>query len=277
MRRVVASLAALALAGCTPTPAPSPSASPPAQSTGPSASPATASLAVYYTLSDRGTPKLVREFHRLAGAVDTPAGKTTAAVAEMLRPTAFDPDYKTLWPAGVRVLGSSVSGDEVTVDLTGVSGSGGLGAEAEGQAVQQLVWTATATSGASRVRVHVDGAAVETLFGHVSVKDPVRRAAALDTLHRVWVIAPQHGETVGQDVTVHLAGIVFENTLNYEILQNGKVVRHEVVTMDPGSPAMGEKTLTVRLSPGTYVVQAYEISMADSSRQHVDNHTFTVA
>ncbi|NUT03497.1 MAG: hypothetical protein HOV76_08445 [Hamadaea sp.] len=275
MRLLAASLGLVLLAGCT-TPAPAPSGSPsPSGAASASASAGgSALLAVYYTLTDRGTPKLVREFHRLAVAADTPAGKTAAAVAEMLRPSALDPDYKTLWPSGVRVTGSSVEGDVVTVDLTGLTS--GVGAEAEGQAIQQLVWTATANSGASRVRVRVDGAAVESVFGHASVKEPVSRAPAIDTLHLVWVIGPQEGETVGRDVTLHLAGIVFENTLNYEILQNGKVVRHEVVTLEPGHPAMGEKKVTVRLSPGAYVVQAYEISMADSSRQHVDNHTFTV-
>jgi len=275
MRVLAASLGLVLLAGCT-GPAPAPSGSPsPSGAASASASPASGSLAVYYTLSDRGTPKLVREFHRLAIAADTPAAKTTAAVAEMLRPSAFDPDYETLWPAGVRVTGSSVTGDVVTVDLTGITS--GVGAEAEAQAIQQLVWTATANSGVSQVRIRVDGTAVDSVFGHVSVKDPVRRAEAIDTLHLVWVIAPQHGETVGRDVTLHFAGIVFEATLNYEILQNGKVVKHEVITLDPGHPAMGEKKVTVRLSPGTYVVQAYEISMADSSRQHVDNHTFTVS
>ncbi|MCP2328595.1 hypothetical protein HDA40_007102 [Hamadaea flava] len=276
MRVLAASLGLALLAGCT-TPAPVPSGSPPASHAASvsASAPGSGLLPVYYTLSDRGTPKLVREFHRLAVAADTPAGKTTAAVAEMLRPSALDPDYKTLWPVGVRVTGCSVDGDVVTVDLTGLTS--GVGAEAEGQAVQQLVWTATANSGASRVRIRVDGATVETVFGHVSVKDPVRRAEAVDTLHLVWVISPQQGETVGRDVTLHLAGIVFENTLNYEILRDGKVVQHEVVTLEPGHPAMGEKKVTVRLSPGSYVVRAYEISMADSSRQHVDNHTFTVS
>ncbi|MEV6966471.1 GerMN domain-containing protein [Hamadaea sp. NPDC051192] len=276
MRVLAASLGLALLAGCT-APAPTPSGSPSASTAASALASAGGSglLPVYYTLSDRGTPKLVREFHRLAVAADTPAGKTTAAVAEMLRPSALDPDYHTLWPAGVRVTGSSVDGDVVTVDLTGLTS--GVGAEAEGQAVQQLVWTATANSGASRVRIRVDGATVETVFGHISVKDPVRRAEAVDTLHLVWVISPQQGETVGRDVTLHLAGIVFENTLNYEILRDGKVVQHEVVTLEPGHPAMGEKKVTVRLSPGSYVVRAYEISMADSSRQHVDNHTFTVS
>ncbi|NUT34959.1 MAG: hypothetical protein HOV79_18030 [Hamadaea sp.] len=274
------------LAGCpSPSPGPTSSSAPTPTPPGPSATGgatggpgggSTALLAIYYTLADRGTPKLVREFHRLPVAADTATAKATAAVKEMLRPSALDSDYKTLWPTSATVRGVSVSGDVTTVDLSGVS-TGNVGAIGEAQAVQQLVWTVTAATGLPQVQIKRDGKVVESLWGHVTVDKPLRRAAAADTLHAVWVIAPQHGERTGGDVTVHLAGIVFEATVNYDVLQGGTVVKHGVVTLDPGRPAQGEAKVTVRLAPGTYVIQAYEVSAKDGSRLHIDNHTFTVA
>lgn len=281
---LLATLLGAALTGCpsptpgpttSPTPPSSPAASPTGGATGGPGGGSTALLAVYYTLTDMGTPKLVREFHRLPVGADTAAAKATAAVTEMLRASAQDPDYKTLWPSGASVRGVSVAGDVTTVDLAGVS-TGNVGAIGEAQAVQQLVWTVTAATGKPLVQIKRDGKIIESLWGHVTVDKPLPRAAAADTIHAVWVIAPQHGDRTGADVTVHLAGIVFEATVNYDVLQNGKVVKHGVVTLGPGQPAQGETKLTVRLSPGTYVIEAYEVSAKDGSRLHIDNHTFTV-
>ncbi|MDI1462273.1 GerMN domain-containing protein [Catellatospora sp. KI3] len=281
------------VAACTPTtpgptppaspagsPAASPSAEPepstgPTTEPGPTAAPAGA-LAVYYLASDKGDPKLVREFHRLPVGDGSPAARTKAAVTEMLDGrTAYDPDYSSLWPASARVRGTSVAGDTVTVDLSGaaVNGAGSLGSV---QAVQQLVWTATAASGKPAVRILLDGARVDELWGHVDTRDPLRRANAADTLLPVWLIDPQHGATVGREFTMHLAGMVFEATVNYEIRRGSTVVKRGAVTLSAGRPAQGEAKVPVILEPGTYVIEAFEISANDSSRQHLDNHTITV-
>ncbi|GHJ48511.1 hypothetical protein Cs7R123_58530 [Catellatospora sp. TT07R-123] len=276
------------LAACTPstpgptTPPASPggpaaSASAPGPTTDPGATTAPAgALAVYYLASDKGDPKLVREFHRLPVGDGSPAARTRAAVTEMLDGrTAYDPDYSSLWPASARVRATSVEGDTVTVDLSGaaVNGAGSLGSV---QAVQQLVWTATAASGKPAVRVLLDGARADELWGHVDIHDPVRRAEAADTLLAVWLIDPQHGAVVGREFTLHLAGMVFEATVNYEIRRGSTVVKHGAVTLSAGKPAQGEAKVTITLEPGTYVVEAFEISANDSSRQHLDNHTVTV-
>ncbi|MBV1850422.1 GerMN domain-containing protein [Catellatospora tritici] len=277
------------VAACTPsTPVPTPPASPagsaaasssaaPGPTTEPGGSSAPAgALAVYYLASDKGDPKLVREFHRLPVGDGSPAARTKAAVTEMLDGrTAYDPDYTSLWPASARVRATSVEGDTVTVDLSGaaVNGAGSLGSV---QAVQQLVWTATAASGKPAVRVLLDGARVDELWGHVDTRDPLRRANAADTLLPVWLIDPQHGATVGREFTMHLAGMVFEATVNYEIRRGSTVVKQGAVTLSAGAPAQGEAKVPVTLEPGTYVIEAFEISARDGSRQHQDNHTITV-
>jgi hypothetical protein len=266
-RFALAAVLTAALAGCTgPSPAPSPV---------PMGTPtATKLLAVYYTISDRGGPRLIREFHTLPVADDAAATKTSAAVADMLAGPAFDPDYTTLWPQGIRLLSVKVDGDTTTVDLTGFTpGTGGV---AEAIALQQLVYTATAASGQPKVKILRDGQPAASLFGHVSTKDALTRSPAADVLYGIWIISPQQGEKPGADVDVHLAGIAFEATINYDILRDGKVVKHQVVTLSAGAPKQGEFQATVRLDPGEYVIQAYEVSSKDGGRQHQDSHTFTV-
>jgi sporulation and spore germination protein/immunoglobulin-like protein involved in spore germination len=259
-----------ALAGCTSSPSPATSTS-----ALPMGTPApTVSLAVYYTISEPGGPKLVREFHSLSVADESPSAKVGSAVSDMLGRPAIDPDYITLWPGGVRLLSAKVEGDTTTVDLSGVAD--GLGGVAEGIALQQLVYTVTAASGQPKVRILKDGQPADSLFGHVSTKNPLTRGKALDVLYGVWIISPQQGEQPGRDVQIHLAGIAFEATINYDILRDGKVVKHQVVTLDAGAPQQGEFTTTVQLDPGDYVIQAYAVSQKDGGRQHQDSHTFTV-
>jgi hypothetical protein len=192
----------------------------------------------------------------------------------MLARPAFDPDYATLWPGGVRLLGATVDGDTTTVDLSGIAD--GLGGLAEGIALQQLVYTVTAASGQPKVRVLRDGQPTDSIFGHVSTKDPLTRGAAVDVLYGVRIISPQQGEQPGQEVKIHLAGIAFEATVTFDVLRDGKVVKHQVVTLDAGAPKQGEFTTTVQLDPGEYVIQAYAVSQKDGGRQHQDSHTFTV-
>lgn len=268
-RFALAAALTAALAGCT-GPSPAPTGSPlPMGTPGP-----TTSLAVYYTISEPGGPKLIREFHTLAIADDSPTAKVNSAVSDMLATPAHDPDYTTLWPQGVRLLSAKVDGDTSTVDLTGIGS--GLGGLAEAIALQQLVYTATAASGQPKVRILKDGQPVDSLFGHVSTKNALARGKAADVLYGVWIISPQQGEQPGQEVKVHLAGIAFEATVTYDILRDGKVVKHQAVTLSAGAPQQGEFTTTVQLEPGEYVIQAYAVSVKDGGRQHQDSHTFTV-
>jgi hypothetical protein len=284
---IVALLAALA--GCAPGPGDPPAPTTPgatgATSPGSGATPsgptlsegpiAAGALAVYYVVNDRERLRLVREFHRLPVGDGSPAARTKAAVTEMLGRSAYDPDYRTLWPAGSTVGNVSVNGDVVTVDVRGASVTPG-GAEASEQAVAQLVWTATAASGKPAVKILLDGVAGADLWGHVSLRESLRRGPAVDTIALVWLIDPQHGATVGREFTMHLAGSVFEATVNYEIRRGGQVVKEGFATLSEGAPAQGEAKVAITLPPGEYVLEAFEISADDGSRLHIDNHTVTV-
>ena len=98
----------------------------------------------------------------------------------------------------------------------------------------------------------------------------------MDTIAPVWLISPQHGDRVGREVTLHIAGIAFEATVNYEIRLGTQIVKEGFVTLDKGAPQQGEAKQTVTLEPGDYVIAAYLVSPEDAEREHLDDHSVKV-
>ena len=258
---------------------------PPATSA-PTATPAM--LAVYYLGTERvwreadGQPvdriKLYREFHRTPTGDGSAQAKTVKAVGEALATSsAFDPDYRSGWPSGAYVREVQVDGDTVTVDIAGAR-TNSVGAEVAHQAVQQLVWTATAASDKPGVRLLLDGEQVEELWGHVGIEGVLRRAPGADVLAHVWLIDPQHGATVAQTFTVHVSGYVHESTIQVLVRQGDRTLRETYVTVaGPASSPFGEAKTSLTLPPGTYTVEAYSASNASNGGKHfLDSHTITV-
>jgi hypothetical protein len=245
------------------------------------------SLAVYYVGVDRLTaegggeierPRLYREFARLPGGDGSVGARTRAAVSAMLGRPPADRDYASAWPAGAGVRDARVAAGTVTVDLSGAASAVAedLGADRARVAVQQLVWTATAASGVPAVRLLLDGRPAGPLFGHVPAAGPLRRAPLVDVVAPVWLIGPQDDAVVGRRVSVHVAGFVFEATARLRVRRGAEVVLDRSLTLSAGAPAQGEARVTVTLSPGTYVFEAFEASAVDGSVQHLDDHTVTV-
>jgi hypothetical protein len=245
-------------------------------------------LAVYYLGTERvwreadGQPvdriKLYREFHRTPAGDGSAHAKTVKAVGEALdTSSAFDPDYRSGWPPGAYVREVQVDGDTVTVDIADAR-TNSVGAEVAHQAVQQLVWTATAASDKPGVRLLLDGKQIDELWGHVGIEGVLRRAPAADVLAHVWLIDPQHGATVAQTFTVHVSGYVHESTIQVLVRQGDRTVRETYVTVaGPASSPFGEAKTSLTLPPGTYTVEAYSASNASSGRKlFLDSHTITV-
>lgn len=247
-----------------------------APSTPPGPGTVTAQLFVYYIGLDRDRPRLYREFHNRPAGDGSAAARTRAALTEMLDgDTALDPDYDSSWPAGARVRDVRLLADTVVVDLSGAAANP-VGSEYAHQAVQQLVWTATANSGRDRVRVLLDGRPVTELWGHVGIPGDLRRGPAVDVLASVWLINPQQGEVVGRTFEVFVDGTVFEATVNIRVRQGAAVVKETFITVSGGAPARGSGRLSMTLPPGAYTVEAFAFSAADGSVQHLDNHQITV-
>jgi len=257
-------------------PAPAPSVVAPTRPGGTGAPDRRADLAVYYLGGPVGRPRLYREFHRLWLRDESAADRITAAVRNMLDgPTGMDPDYRSPWPVGTELRGVSVSRGIATVDLGGATRHDidEVGARL---AVQQLVWTVTAVPGVSGVRLRLDGAPAGRLWDRVEASGVLRRAPAAEVLAPVWLVSPQHGDTVSGTFEVHVAGILPEATARLRITQGGRTVRDQVVTLSVAGPAQGERRLTVTLPPGRYTLTAYAISPADGGERHLDDHLVTV-
>lgn len=242
-----------------------------------SGEPVTVDLPVYYTRAG----KLFREFHPLLVGADSDQNRIAAAVAEALRDSAYDPDYGTPWPGGATVHGVSIAGRTVTVDLGDVGP--GPRVDPPQLAVQQLLYTVAAASTytsmkhADGVRILLDGAPVAKLWGTVDTTGTLHQAPQADVQAPVWVIDPQQNQGVGRSFSVHLAGIVFEATVNLRIRgTGGKVVFEQVVHLSAGAPALGEARVAVTLPPGRYTIESFFVSQNDSSVQGVDDHDFTV-
>ena len=227
----------------------------------------TVNVPVYYVHDDGRELRLYREFHRTA--VD-PAGKIATAVDQMFGP-AIDPDYSSSWPETTEVLSVNKSGDTATVDLSAFPSTG---ADAETKAVQQLVYTVTATDNTvKKVRLLVDGKAPQS--GHSDWSQPVARASMLDVQGWIWLLSPTEGSTVGSPVKITGYGTAFEATINWQVRQGARVVK-EGHTQGGSMGVFGEFSDTVQLAPGKYEMWAFEYSPNDGSITYADTKLFTV-
>jgi hypothetical protein len=221
--------------------------------------------------------RLYREFHRIPAGDGGVEAKTAAAITATLeKGSAFDPDYFTGWPAAASLREVSIDADTVTIDLSGAA-TNSVGAEAAQQAVQQLVWTATAASGKLGMRLLLDGEPVSDLWGHVSVDGVLKRAAPLGTVALVWLIDPQHGATVPTTFTVHVSGAPYESTIYLRVRQGDRTVSQTFVTLASVSgDRFGEAKTTMTLPPGSYIIEASGESAVGVGSSALDDHTITV-
>ncbi|OLB81513.1 MAG: hypothetical protein AUI14_03065 [Actinobacteria bacterium 13_2_20CM_2_71_6] len=249
---------------------------PPPQIPGGSA-PAVAKVPVYFAGTTGLGLRLYREYHPPSPDADL-VSRTRTALAAMFDPNgAADPDYRTLWPAGVTVRAVQIAGDTVTVDLAGVPVTPPGDEATVGMAREQLVWTATAASGTTRMKLLLDGHGVARLWGMADLDAPLQRGNRPDVLAPVWLIDPQQGATVGHTVTVYVAGIVPDATVRVRVRgANGAVLDERSVPLSAGAPQQGEARLQLSLPSGRYTVEAYVLAPDGRTERYLDDHQVTV-
>jgi hypothetical protein len=264
-------LAMLALSGCA---APDPGLSPePTPSLSPSAT--SLDVEVFFAHAQPTELTLIGEARTIALPAGAPVLDSVLGllVSGELQP--LDPDYANLW-ADASVVSTSRQGDVLTVDLTGIALN--VGAEAEGIALAQLVWTTLAVEPAiAAVQLTIDGAIAETLAGHVDISGPLEPPAPESVLTPVQITAPLEGATVMSPVAAVGVACVFEATVQWRLdgpggsVQEGSTMAAEACpTRAPWQLELGD------LAPGDYLLTVIERSAMDGSIASTDSKAFTV-
>jgi hypothetical protein len=141
--------------------------------------------------------------------------------------------------------------------------------------LQQLVYTVTAAdTTVKQVRLLIDGHPAGDLWGHVVVPDTMNRAPMLDVLGQQWILAPTQGTTTSSPVQLAFYGTGFEGQIDWQVLQDDKVVAHGFTTGEMG--VFRETKDTVDLPPGTYVIQVADTYGENAQPRVWDSKTFTV-
>lgn len=207
----------------------------------------------------------------------SPAGNAFIkdAVATLLSTPPTDPDYITGWPQGTTVLGASIkNGTEAIIDLSPEAANGpqGLGAIS----AQQLFYTVQgAAPKIDSVELRINGTPVTSLWGS-PITDPITAEPPSQVFAHVWITSPTQDATVPAVVKFGGEAIVFEATVNWQILMHGEVLKKGYATADAGAPDQGKWEDSVTLTPGTYELRAFEASAKDGAATYVDTKTFTV-
>lgn len=269
---LVAAASIATLAGCVGPPAPHSTEPPPTPSA--SATELSATVEVYFAHSQSTRLTLISENHELRYTGDLLETALAGVIAGTIQP--IDPDYTNLWGDATALRSLSREGDILTVDLE----FGGLtvGAEAEGIAIAQLVWTSMAidpTIGA--LAITVDGQPVETLAGHVDTSGLLGRDAAESILTPVQIMSIVDGDLVTNPVQVSGVACVFEATVSWQLRGPGGEQAEGFTMAAEACPARGRFTIDLgSLAPGVYELTVIEYSMKDGSIASSDSKRFTV-
>lgn len=124
-----------------------------------------------YYVSDNGQALHVVAEQRPVRRTKAPA---RAAIGEVLKKP-YGRGLATMAPTGTRLLGVSLKNRVLVVDLSQqVMRNPGVGGAGEDAFAQQLAHTAAQFPSVDSVRLHVEGTAVRTLWGHRDWSQPVR-------------------------------------------------------------------------------------------------------
>jgi hypothetical protein len=232
---------------------------------------------VYYLGTTSLGVRLFREYHVMHVDGSDAAAHARAALQAMLAthgPT--DPDYRTPWrDAGVN--SARVDGDTVVVDLHAVRVSPPPEPATARMAVQQLIWTATAASGTSALRVSVDGQRLTSLWGVSGLDGRLERAPRADVQAPIWLIDPQQNASVGRTFDAYVAGMAANGAARLRVVRtNGPVISDQPVPLSASAPQLGEAHMALTLAPGSYVVTAYLPGPSGGADLDFDSHEITV-
>ncbi len=206
---------------------------------------------------------------------------TTAVNLAMAQPDVWGPampgqdTYLRAWAPGTRVT-ATVSADAITLVLS-APGVDGLDQPAQRQAVQALVWTATAAA-QRNVPVTISVAAGGPVVGGIPAGVFRRPADPTSELAPVWITSPGRFATVWDSrVVVEGQACTFEGTVQWELRRGDAVVNKGFTTATSGCPQRGTWKVDLGvLAPGRYTVRAFELDAATGALFAEQSVAFTV-
>jgi hypothetical protein len=239
-------------------PAPTPAPTPPTAPTTPGPDAGTPDPVVVHAVRTAPTNFFVEPV-----LVAVPAASDDGAEAQLLRALEAlvalrpsEPGLSTSVPEGTVVLGVTIDA-VVEVDLGGTFGAASGGSAQEITFAQQLAHTVLAAVGPLGVRLRVDGALVDELWGHLDWSEPL--TADPFALSPVTIEVPGHAaEVPAGELVVTGQATVFEATVVVAAYAaDGSVVAEGFVTATEGGPGRGTWEWRVTLpGPGEYRIEA---------------------
>ncbi|MDQ1486577.1 MAG: hypothetical protein QOJ62_2270 [Actinomycetota bacterium] len=259
------------------TPTPTPSVAPSSPVAGSSSAPTSYSVWVFY-VGKLADPQQLLFREMTPWPTSSQHTFVKDAVNALLATKPQDPDYVSYWPAGTKLLATSIKSDNTTavVDLSaealnGPAGKGDI-------SIQQLLYTIQhAAPKITALELRIGGQPVTSLWGSAPITQPVAAKPTWEVWAHVWINAPTEHATVASSVTISGEATVFEATVSWEIRQNGGRLRGGPAQASLGAPDRGVWSQTVALAPGTYSVRAWETSAKDGSITYLDDKEFTVS
>jgi spore germination protein GerM len=278
--------AALLLAGCGGANAPSSfdSTMPPSGGPGPTSTVTSAPLEtaqsaskvpVYWLGRSNNDVYLYREY--LPGGNN--ADPIQAALQAMTSQKPLDSDYFSPWKKASTLSASISAKNVITVDISSDAFSTGVDEGIAQRAIQQLVYTATASAANAglidsnqsvQVVILVDGHTDYQAFGKVKLDKPLSREGSY--VAPVWVIDPQDSQTLADPIKVNGRGISADGKLSWQLLKTDSSGSKSVylsgsTAISSGPSQLGTFSFTVAPPPGTYELCVFVRDPADPTAQ----------
>jgi Immunoglobulin-like domain of bacterial spore germination/Sporulation and spore germination len=186
------------------------------------------------------------------------------AVSALFTTPPTDPDYRSLWASGSVESVTHPLG-LITVDLSANAATTG---GHDDVALQQIVYTVQqAMDSRDPVRILISGGPPS------GTSEPLQAVPANEIQGAIIVDTPSQGATVQSPVTVRGSASVYEGTVTWEILENGRVVKHDFTTALSGQK-LSPYSFKAHLDPGRYTLRVFDSS--GRSPLFVETKQFTV-
>lgn len=185
-------------------------------------------LAVYYLKDDGMDMYLIREVHE----VEKTSAVATRALNELISGKIQDPNAFRPLPSNVKLRGIEINNGIAIVDFSKEIYNYPAGSSTEALAIQAIVNTLTEFPTVNKVKFLVEGEAVETLWGHVSIQEMnfTRQMGAVREPN-IWVDTVKEGQLFTSDTRIAGSMMQFENNLVYRLNDgNGNEITNGFVT-----------------------------------------------